>query len=256
MDDARVIAVVGTKGGCGGTLVAANLAAAMVARGSVCAIDLDFARGDLAGMLDLTPLHPLPELIGNPFDATLLLGCALQHVDGFSVLGQPRELSRLVRASRAEVDGLIAVARGAWDALVLDGGSRIDEALVSAVSCADQVLIVTTPDVLAFRNLVRLRALLEHGLHLPPDRIRIVMNKAVAHMPAVDEFAELAGVTISANLRFEEKAARSALDEGRVVRSVAPRSMLARDLDGLWRSLLDLEPEPQHWHLPWIGGTQ
>lgn len=255
MADPHVIAVVGAKGGCGATMVTASIAANLSSTRSVCAIDLDFARGDLAGMLDLELPRTLPELMDTVTDVNLLQGCAVRHTDGFSVLGQPRDMSQLVRPSRDEVKRLIAVARQAWEVAVLDAGSRMDEALVAAVTEADQVLLVATPDLLAFRNLVRLRALLVERLAVPADRLRVVVNMLPGRRtPAVNELADLAGLKIAANIRFDEDAANRAVATGRVVRSIAPRSALAQDLDALWRkSFTVIESPPQRWHLPWIG---
>lgn len=255
MADPHVIAVVGAKGGCGATLLTASIAANISATRSVCAIDLDFARGDLAGMLDLDLPRSLPELMDSVTDATLLQGCAVRHQDGFSVLGQPRDMSQLVRPTRAEVKALITVARGAWEVLVLDVGSRMDEAFVAAVTEADQVLLVSTRDVLAFRNLVRLRALLVERLAVPADRLRVVVNMLPGRRAAaVDELADLAGLKIAANLRLDDDAANRAIAAGRVVHSIAPRSPLAQDLEAFWRKAFPVaETPPQRWHLPWIG---
>lgn len=260
MENPLVIAVVGAKGGCGTTLIAADLAAYLATSGeaqrSVCALDLDFARGDLAGMLDLEATRTLPSLLGPEVDATLLRGCATRHAEGFSVLGQPRDMSELVRPSQDEVARIIRVAAEAWEVVVLDVGSRMDDALVVAVAEASVVLLVTTPDVLAFRDLVRLRALLVERLSVPAERLHVVVNNPAGQSTAsVGELAELAHVAVSGTLRCDRRATEQALASGSTLRQVAPHSALAQDLDSLWRAVTGVGTAPHRWHFPWIGGS-
>lgn len=256
MDDLRVIALVGAKGGCGVTLLAANLASAIARTASVCVLDLDFSRGDLAGVLDLEPPHTLPELMGPGTDATLLRGCATRHPDGFSVLAQPSDMRRRVQPSAADVQRLIAAAREGWGVLVLDLGSHVDDAALAALARADEVLLVATHDVLAFRDLVRVRNLLLRGAGIADGTIRVVLNKVPSgRAPDIDELAELASVEVAASVRRDESAAELSLAAGRVVKAVLPRSVVARDVDELWQILSPAESTPRRWHLPWLGGT-
>ncbi len=254
MEEVRIIAVVGVKGGCGATLIAANLAAGLSEARSVCAIDLDFSRGDLAGILDLEPVRALPEILGSELDAPRIRGCALTHPDHFSVLGQPSDLSRLVNPSLNEVNHLLTVAQSAWDTLVLDVGSRMNHALVAAVMRADAVVLVSTHDVLALRNLVRMRALLTRRLAIPNERIRIVLNRVSHGASAIrEELVDVADFEVAARVRKDDAAASLALAAGRSVAEVAPRSSLARDMLALKNTVLGEAPVSQPWHLPWIG---
>lgn len=256
MSALRVIALVGAKGGCGVTLLAANLAGAIAKSNAVCVLDLDFSRGDMSGVLDLDPPHTLTELMGAGTDATLLRGCAARHPDGFSVLAQPSDMRRRVRPTVEEVERVIRAAQDGWGVLVLDVGARVDDAVLAALALADEVLMVATHDVLAFRDLVRVRNLLLRGAGISEARTRVVLNKVpTGRAPDIDELAELASIEITANVRRDESAAELSLAAGRVVKAVLPRSVIARDVDELWQSLSPVEPTPRRWHLPWIGGT-
>lgn len=257
MDPVRIIAVVGAKGGCGTTLVAANLAGLLVEGHSVCALDLDFAHGDLAGMLDLDPLHDLPEIVASTLDPARLHGCALSHPAGFSVLGQPKDLSRLVDPTLEEVRQLLTVAASAWDVLVLDVGSRMTHALVAAVAVADIVLVVATSDVLAFRDVIRLRTLLTQRLSVPAARIHLALNMIPGRQSTSEiEMEELVDQPVTVRLRYDHTAATAAVSKGQVLQQAAPRSHLHQDLDRLWRCLVGLPPDPHRWHLPWTGKTK
>jgi Flp pilus assembly CpaE family ATPase len=229
----------------------------MVEGHSVCAVDLDFARGDLAGILDLDPLHALPEIVASTLDPARLRGCALSHSAGFSVLGQPKDLGQLVDPSVEEVRQLLTVAASAWDVLILDVGSRMTHALVAAVSSADVVLLVATSDILAFRNVVRLRTLLTRRLSVPTAHIHMALNMVPGRQTTTEtDLEDLADQWASVRLRSDPAAATAAVSKGQVLRQAAPRSHLAHDLDRLWRSLVGLPPDSHHWHLPWTGGTE
>uniref|UniRef100_UPI0035257DE6 P-loop NTPase n=1 Tax=Salmonella enterica TaxID=28901 RepID=UPI0035257DE6 len=77
VDNTRLIGVVvllSAKGGAGGTLVAAHLAASLAADKRVCLVDLDLCKGDVAGALDLHTDRSINLLLDrmDSLDANLL----------------------------------------------------------------------------------------------------------------------------------------------------------------------------------------
>lgn len=249
----RLVAVVGSKGGCGATTITANLAAELAGDHSVCAIDLDFGRGDLAGLLDLTPTASIPALLAGNLDVALLRGSAVRHRGGFAVLAQPAELLQVVRPSPAEVKRLLEVALATWELVLADCGDRVDEATLAALPLADRVLIVATLDVLAIRNVVRLRTLLRE-IGVPPERQWLVLNKVPRHPTlAIEEVEELLKLRASATLQDDQATCQQAAYEGKTIHDLATSSALTRDFTTLW-SRLNGEPVPTRSRLSWLGG--
>lgn len=251
----RLVAVMGAKGGCGATLITANLAASLLPGPSVCAMDLDFGKGDLAALLDLVPARPLPELFGPGLDVAMLHGSASRHDSGLLIVGQPQDMTRLVRPSGAELRQLLQLARQTWDQVFCDFGSRVDDAVVAGLAVADQVLIVTQPDLVALRDTARLRALLHH-LDVPASKQWLVVNHTHAHAglsPA--EIEDFLRIHVDATLPCDERACARAAFGGALLGSVAPASALTHELGSLWNLLTTGAPAPRRWRLPWLGGS-
>ena len=93
-DQGQVVAVIGAKGGVGSTFVTVNLGAELAPVNRVCAVDLDFSMGDVAGMLDMEPASHMADLLNNVsrLDERMLAGSVGVHPSGLHVLAQPMEL--------------------------------------------------------------------------------------------------------------------------------------------------------------------
>jgi pilus assembly protein CpaE len=234
----RMLAVLGAKGGCGTTLVAASLAAELAAEQAVCVLDLDFGKGDLAGCIDLWPGRTLHDLLLEPqrLDADVIRGTAVSHKGGFSVLAQPHDLSKVLLPSAAEIKPILNLARQSWTVVITDCGARADEVALAAALAADEVLLLTTPMVSALRDAGRKIELLQH-LELPKHRIRLVVNmRGKGGVPSA-AIAEQLGLPIHAELPLDPDAAGDVDFSGRLLRDQVPGSELARAMAGLWGRL-------------------
>ncbi len=234
-----VIAVLGVKGGVGASLVALGLGGQLAGSRSVVALDLDLYKGDLAGMLDLDIEHTVGAVTDMllDLDPDGLRGCAARHAGGLSVLGQPEALDESAAPSPDEIGALLALSRRTWDVVVVDCGSRVDPQTVRTARDADAVLLVTTPDVVALRDLVRLQTLLVR-MGVSPTRMHLVVNRVDAHpdVPA-EQIEAVVDLPVAATLRDDRASARAAVHDGRPVPDSAPGSRLARDLQDLWTAL-------------------
>lgn len=252
----RLIGVLGAKGGCGTTLVTANLAGSLAADHRVCALDLDFGKGDLAGLLDLTPVLTVPELLACQLDPTLLRGSAARHRSGLAVLGQPKDMTLLVRPTADELRRLLAEARDAWDLVFVDLGSRIDDTVLVSIREMDRIVLVTCEGLLALRDVNRVRALLQNA-EIPTDRVWLVVNHLRRHPPMPDaEIEELLHVHVDAILPTDAAACDAATMEGALLWEAAPTSPLSRSFSSLWTQLVDGPVAAPKWHLPWAGGVR
>ena len=144
---ARILAVTSGKGGVGKTMVAANLAAALTRQGRrVLVIDADLGLANLDVVLNLRPTTTLHDV----FTGRATLDQALQDAPGgFQVLLAGSglvEYSRLTPELREQFDALLASVRPHYDDVLLDTGAGISDVVLYAVSLADEVLVVATPE--------------------------------------------------------------------------------------------------------------
>src|ERR1043166_2118864 len=85
----RVIAVFSSKGGCGTTLIATNLA--MTQKNPTCLVDLNLQSGDLELLLGLKPKFSLADVVENRdrLDDALLASYITPHSKNLSLLAAP-----------------------------------------------------------------------------------------------------------------------------------------------------------------------
>ena len=144
---ARILAVTSGKGGVGKTFLSANLAAALARLGQrVLVLDADLGLANLDVVLNLHPKVTLHDV----FTGKVALDDAiLPAPGGFSVLLAGSglvEYSRLTTEVREQLLRIIDTVAPRFDHILLDTGAGISEVVLFAVSLADDVLVVTTPE--------------------------------------------------------------------------------------------------------------
>lgn len=238
-----VIAIWGSKGGVGSTFLALNLGAELSPVHRVCVVDLDFAMGDAAVMLDLQPAQSIIDLFRNVhrLDERMLAGHVSVHGSKLHILAQPTDLDQ-----REEVRGdlvmkvLTAVARS-YQYCLVDLGSGLDEGSLTAATVADRILLIATPDVPAIKNTWRRLRLLER-LGIEKTRVHLVLNRydrKTAPIPLQDIETNLARKVDA--VISDDRAALRAVNEGKILRDVDRKSAVARDVEALLGLVTDGE---------------
>ena len=144
---ARITAVTSGKGGVGKTFIAANLAAALARRGErVLVLDADLGLANLDVVLNLYPKITLHDVFTGKAE---LNDAILPAPGGFSVLLAGSglvEYSRLTTEVREQLLAVIQKVAPRFDHILLDTGAGISDVVLYAVSLADEVLVVATPE--------------------------------------------------------------------------------------------------------------
>lgn len=248
---ARVTAITSGKGDVGKTFVAAGLATALAARGRrVLVLDADLGLANLDVVLDLAPKATLHDV----FTGKRAIDQALTEVPGgFTVLLAGSglfESSRLTPEVRDKlVETLNAVMPG-FDHVLLDAGAGISDVVLYAVSLADEVLMVATPEptsltdtyatikVLATTQGRRwIRLVVNHKTPGSEGRavraqLQQVIDRYVSPGPDRPVSLELVGEIPS------DAAVRDAVRQRRLLHECSPDSVAAQALAGLAARLL------------------
>jgi pilus assembly protein CpaE len=152
----QVIAVFGGKGGAGKSMIATNLAVALADRRSrVCLIDLDLAFGDVGILLQLAPDRTLADAIGlaERLDHTGLRTLLTPYRTDLDVLLAPVAPAAAEQVGRGLVETVIALARSAFDYVIVDCASQFSEPVLAALDTAHFHVLVTTPELTALKGL-------------------------------------------------------------------------------------------------------
>ncbi|GIE28404.1 hypothetical protein Ait01nite_014490 [Actinoplanes italicus] len=177
---ARVITVFAGKGGCGRSMVAANLAVALAGGGRrVLLLDLDLQFGDVAIMLGLSPQRNITG--GLPMSGRLdepgLRSIVSSHRTGLDALLAPPSPAEGERVPREFVVELLDVARPVYDFIVVDTPAVVTDQVLAALDMSDWFIPIVTPDLPALKS-VRLTSEMFDLLDYPKDHRLLVFNRA------------------------------------------------------------------------------
>jgi pilus assembly protein CpaE len=175
----RVIAVLAPCGGSGSSTLAANVATALAKEHKeVALVDLKLEAGDLATLLDLTPVYTLADLTQNiaRMDRVLLERSLVRHTSGVHLLGPPRTLADVAHVTPEGVDQVLNLARVVFPYVVVDVDHAYSEVQVRAVRQAEVILLVLRLDFASLRNTRKALDQMEH-LGVDSSRVRLVVNR-------------------------------------------------------------------------------
>lgn len=153
-----IIGVYGAKGGVGTTTIATNLAVTLALGGSpTVLVDLDLGFGDVGIFLDLEGGPSISDAAEGRIDTDMLSKTALRHSSGLRVVASPATPST-VRPEPREILAILEALRSRFAFVVCDVPRVLGPLTVAALRAVDQVVIVTTPELPALRDLERVLA--------------------------------------------------------------------------------------------------
>lgn len=175
----RIFSFLGSKGGCGATTLATNLAVSLVGGGqSTLLIDLDLCAGDAALLLNLSPTFSVSDAVQNThrMDRELFNGMVLKHVSGLEVLAATENSEKAAGTDPTRVAQLLKFVREQYDCVVVNTGSLTEPATQASLAQSDLIHVVTNLDLLALRRAQWVMRRLEQA-GMSRELIRLVVNR-------------------------------------------------------------------------------
>ena len=223
-----VLAVMGSKGGVGATVVGCQLAASLRELGGrVALVDLANPLGDVAAHYDVQPSSALANVpAGEAMDAAWLHGALQTHRSGVKVLAGPARAEESERIQAAHVNRLIPLLRGEFDWVVIDLSHAWTDASICALDLADTVLLVTLLDVPTLNHARRRLDLLRRLGH-PSEKIRLLGNRDERQNAMSErEISEFLGRVPDARIANDYATVARGINQGRLISEVASKSPL------------------------------
>ena len=172
----RMVAVFSSKGGCGTSFVATNLAAATAAR--TVLVDLNLQAGDLPLFLGVDPKYSVADMAENRtrLDDALITSFVTPFSSNLSLLAAPREADSADEIEPEHVFEVLQRLRESYDYVVLDPQHTFDSITLAALDQSDEIVLVLTLDIPAIRSTQRALEIFDR-LGYPRKKIRIVVNR-------------------------------------------------------------------------------
>jgi pilus assembly protein CpaE len=243
----HLVAVVGLKGGVGRTTLAVNMAVALRQRidGDVILVEAHHGLSDLSLNMNLLSRHTLASLAQeNNIDADVLLGHLQLHASRVKVLAAPPDLSQLVELPIPTWQNILTQLTEMAPYVVVDTAAVTDAVLSEVLTHADDIIVVTGPDLAGLRSAVVLLQTLdaESNVH---GRTHVVINRAGVRGGIPEAAcAKQVGEEIAIALPDDAALATFALNRGVPYILSHPRSILSRKVQELVSKLFDVKAAP------------
>jgi pilus assembly protein CpaE len=212
----RLIALLGSCGGCGASTLAVNLSAVLAKDAGCALIDLKAGRGDLSPLLDLRPTFTLAHLCENAtrLDRAMFEKLLVQHTSGIHLLAAPRRFGDSRRVTAAGVAQAVRMARSLFPTVVVDLEDCYHEEQTQTLKQVQDLLLICRLEFTSLRNARRIQDyLVENDIFR--GKVHFVINRfgQPGELP-VDEAQEALGATLTQFIPDDPRTVNSANNIG------------------------------------------
>ncbi len=228
---APTVAVVGAKGGVGATMVACELGVALQETGlRTIVVDLSRRLGDVSLYFDLRPRYDLTDIVRQEgeLDSVFVDAVVESHESQVSVLAAPSKLEDVTFLSSAKLERVLKFLQTEFDCIILDLPWDFDEFSLRALDMANEIIFVTTPDVVALTHTRTRRQMVERFGALP-ERVHVALNRTRSRA-TIDEkqIVDFLECEIDASIPDQPAVGQACTDKGLILREVEESEPMRR----------------------------
>lgn len=180
MGRGTVITIAGAKGGVGKSMLAVNLAGALKRETgkSVAIIDADAHFGDVATMMDLSPVITVADMLRDigGIDRSSIRDYKTSHASGVDVFAGALEEEPWLDCAPEKIDAIIDSLAQVYEFVVVDTAGSFDPFVRHWISASTLSLVVTSGEVASIRATGAAFRRLEEGFDA--GRVRAVLNRS------------------------------------------------------------------------------
>lgn len=253
----QVISIVGGKGGVGATTVAVNLAVSLGRShqdASVALLDMNTLFGEIPLFMEIKPQFHWGDLTQNinRLDETFLMNLLSHHRSGVRVLPSPGYLNGHQRPTPQIMQQLLNLMKTIFDYVVIDCGQATNDTALKTFELSTHLLLIATPSLPCLANTNKLLGSVTDLGFVDIERSKIILNRYTKRgdISAEDARAGL-GREIFWMIPNDYITTMAAINQGRPLAEVAPKSKIARNFDRLAGTLMPGEQKPvrKGWRL-------
>jgi septum site-determining protein MinD len=204
---ARVISVISGKGGVGKTTTVTNLGAALVKNGkSVIIIDANVTTPNLSLHLGI-PFYPLT--LHDVLKKRIPIESAIyEHSSGMKVIPASLSVDSMKGVNMDKLESALWSLTGDADIILVDGAAGLGREALTSMKLADELLIVTNPELPAVTDALKtIKLAEEHGTKV----MGVVVNryKGSKHEMSLSEIKSMLEVPIISVIPEDSSVPRS-----------------------------------------------
>lgn len=233
----RMIAVFSSKGGCGTSFIATNLAATTSA--PTVLVDLNLQAGDLPLFLGVDPKYSIADMAENRsrLDAPLINSLVTPYSSHLSLLAAPKEADSADDIEPEHIFEVLERLRESFDYVVLDPQHTFDAITLQALDQSDEIVLVLTLDIPAIRSTQRALEIFDR-LGYPRKKIRIVVNRWSKQIDLdLRQVEKFLGEPVAGFITSDYQTAVESINLGRPLVQSETNSKIAQEIKRIARTI-------------------
>lgn len=233
---ARIINILGSKGGVGTTTIAVNLAVELAGReeqNSVALVDMNTLFGDIPLFLDLQTKFHWGEITKNidRMDDIFMGKVMERHPSGIQILTSPGYLNGHIAPTPKTIENILGVMQRMFDFIVIDAGQSTNDTCLKIIQMASDVLLVSTLSLPCLSNTNKLLQSYTNLGYAGRDKLKVLVNRYLKKSelsPA--EAKEGIGQDLFWVIPNDYSSTMSAINQGKPLRSIYPKAAVTRSI--------------------------
>ncbi len=232
-DRGRVVAVMGVIGGCGASMLAANIATTYARKEhSCCLLDMRLEAGDLSALLNVQPEHSLADFCAHVdrMDDSMFAQCFASHASGVHLLAAPVSYKEVGRVTARGLRKALFMARNRFDYVVVDVDRNYRAEQVQVLLQADAIVLVLRADIASLRQARRVLDYLAE-LSIPSERLHLVVNRFSRRSDvSLKDIETTLGLPITGTIPDDAKRVERSMNRGTPVVAYWPRAEVSEKI--------------------------
>ncbi len=226
----RVVSVFSSKGGCGTSFVATNIACAAEKRTVI--VDLNLESGELPLYLGVGSRYTIEDLVARhgKIDDRLISSFVTTCSQTLDLLAAPREVDPVEKIKPEYVLEALQRLAECYDLVILDLPHTYDPITLAALDQSDQIVLVITLDIPTLRSAQRALQIFER-VGYSRKNIRILVNRwnkqVDLDLSQVEEFFDEPVMGLIPN---EYQTVVNSINLGKPLIKTDPRSKIGREI--------------------------
>ena len=240
--EAKIIVVMGTRGGVGVSTIALNLGWLLAHEFNkhCMLIDLDMHFGTAALALDLEPGRGLRDLLSSPqrVDKMIIESAMAKESERFAILSAEETVDDIIPVDSSALTALMRELTPQYHYIIIDLPRSMLATQKRLLAIAHEIVLVSELSLAGIRDTLRIRAALK-ALGAPARITQVASRTGPQHPAAVDEatFVKGAQAKIDFTILDDAKSVNAASNAGKPLAAVAKGTPLVKGLIALAQHL-------------------